>query len=130
MSTFPHEVQVVAKPHVHGATLLGVLFFFLCVHIATTTVQAKIAHTPTVKVDFDHMHAWLSSYWHLFLVAYLLGVLAAAYHFSYGIWNFCIRWGITVSVTAQATMQRVSAILFVGLTAVGWAALAGFFMSH
>jgi succinate dehydrogenase / fumarate reductase cytochrome b subunit len=49
----------------------------------------------------------LSGNWLLGLV-YVLGVLAAALHFSNGLWTFCITWGITVGARAQ----RVSKVLF------------------
>lgn len=104
------------------------LFVFLCIHVASTTLQVKLQHTTAV-VDYDHMREMLSKWGYSFLILYLLGVLAASYHFCYGIWNFCIRWGITVSEKAQAAVQKFSFVLFILVTVLGWLALAGFFFS-
>jgi succinate dehydrogenase / fumarate reductase cytochrome b subunit len=103
------------------------LFVFLCVHFATTTLQVKINHDPSV-VDYSNMQYTFEAYGHLYLIFYMLGVLAASYHFSYGLWNFCIRWGITVSARAQASVQKFSFGLFIAVTLLGWLALAGFFL--
>ena len=65
----------------------------------------------------------------LIFVLYLLGVLASCYHLAYGIWNFCIRWGITISDRAQRQVQHLSLGIFVVLTLLGWAALFGFLRS-
>jgi len=59
----------------------------------------------------------------------MLGVLAASYHLGYGIWNFCIRWGITISERAQLRIQKFSLAFFIVITLLGWAALAGFLMN-
>lgn len=101
------------------------LFVFLCIHVATTTLQVKLHHSTDV-VDYEHMRLMFTIGGHAFLILYLLGVLAASYHLCYGIWNFCIRWGITVSEKAQASVQKLSMILFIVVTLLGWLALAGF----
>ena len=68
----------------------------------------------------------LTSYHYLVLALYVVGVFTASYHFGYGIWNFCIRWGITVSDQAQRRIQSFSFGCFAFFTIVGWAALIGF----
>jgi succinate dehydrogenase / fumarate reductase cytochrome b subunit len=59
-------------------------------------------------------------------LVYATGILASSYHLGYGIWNFCIRWGITVSEEAQTRIQKLSALIFVGLTLLGWGVIVGF----
>lgn len=54
----------------------------------------------------------LSGNW-LLAIVYLLGVAAAAFHASNGLFTFCITWGITVGKRAQ----QVSRFLFNGLGA-------------
>lgn len=104
----------------------GILvFLFLIFHIATTTVAAKATGT-TVGLQYDAWHDKLTGYGYFFLIVYLVGILCATYHLSYGLWNFCIRWGITVGERAQTQVQKLSLVVFVVLTALGWAALAGF----
>jgi succinate dehydrogenase / fumarate reductase cytochrome b subunit len=62
----------------------------------------------------------------ILLIFYVLLVLTASYHLGYGIWNFCIRWGITVTDAAQARIQKLAFAVFIFLTLTGWGALAGF----
>lgn len=102
-----------------------VAFAFLAYHMTTTSVMSKIKGTELIEYG-----AWagkLSSFGYLILVVYMIGVLTSAYHFSYGIWSFCIRWGITISDRAQANVWKVANVAFVGITLMGWVALAGFF---
>lgn len=102
------------------------LLFFLSYHMLTTSVLGTLQGTHVIKYDTwaDRLAAPGGTY--LVLVFYALGVLASTYHFAYGIWNFCIRWGITISESAQMRMAKFSFGAFVALTGLGWAALAGF----
>ena len=50
----------------------------------------------------------------LFFVFMVIGLAAAVYHFSNGLWNFFIKWGITVG----SESQKWSLVLF---TVLGWA---------
>ena len=47
----------------------------------------------------------------LYLAAYVIGITASAFHLANGLFNFGIRWGITIGETAQ----RISAYLWAGL---------------
>jgi len=105
------------------------IFFFLTYHVISTTGNKYYHHDASV-VEFAAWQAKLISYGYSILVVYLLGVLASSYHLSYGIWNFCIRWGITISERAQEQVQKFSFVCFIALTAMGWAALAGFLIHH
>jgi succinate dehydrogenase / fumarate reductase cytochrome b subunit len=101
------------------------LVVFLIFHFSTTTLQAKL-HGNTEMVSYAGMRAQFVGFGYMLFVFYLLGVLAASYHLCYGIWSFCIRWGITESEEAQARVQRFSFGLFLAVTVLGWAALFGF----
>lgn len=101
------------------------LFFFLIFHVATTTLAAKVTGS-TVGIQYDAWHDKLTGYGYAFLILYMVGILCATYHLSYGIWNFCIRWGITIGEKAQIQVQKFSLVAFVALTLLGWGALAGF----
>lgn len=104
------------------------LFFALIVHVCTTTGQKYLGgNAESLKWAAWHAKMNFGSPW---LYFYLVLVLAASYHLGYGIWNFCIRWGITVSEKAQIQVQRVSLVAFAGLTLIGWGALAGFMIDH
>lgn len=99
------------------------IFIFLIYHVYTTTVSHKLYGT---NIYYDGMAEKLQN--PLVVTFYALGVLAASYHLFNGVWNFCIRWGITISDTAQKRLNTLSWIGFILLTALGWIALAGFFL--
>ena len=100
------------------------IFFFLCFHVFTTTVAAKAK--GVALIHYDAWHQNLTANGHILFIVYLLGILACSYHLAYGVWNFCIRWGITITDEAQAKVQKFSGAMFVAVTLLGWAALAGF----
>lgn len=52
------------------------------------------------------------------LTAYVIGFLAAAFHFCNGIWSFLIAWGITIGPKAQQAAFRVC-MLILGVFSVG-----------
>jgi succinate dehydrogenase / fumarate reductase cytochrome b subunit len=103
------------------------IFIFLCFHVASTTVLAK-TQGNTVLLQYTAWHERLTGgpYQVALLVFYMAGILACAYHLAYGVWNFCIRWGITISEAAQLRIQKFAFALFILITILGWSALAGF----
>lgn len=101
------------------------IFFFLIYHTATTTAYKYFTGNAKV-VEYAAWQEKLTSFGYIFFVVYMLGVAASSYHLAYGVWNFAIRWGITISDSAQIRIQKFAALLFVGLTGLGWAALVGF----
>lgn len=102
-------------------------FLFLMFHVATTTVALRMSGGDHKIIEYAAWNGRLvagGTYW--VLAVYLVGVLACTYHLSYGIWNFCIRWGITVSERAQQSVARFAFLCFVAFTLLGYAALLGF----
>ncbi len=104
------------------------IFLFLIYHVSTTTINSKINGDQVLM--FDAWHDKLTSYGYVFLIVYMLGVMACSYHLAYGVWNFCIRWGITISDRAQTAVQKFSLVMFIAVTLIGWTALFGFLMPH
>lgn len=107
-----------------------VAFLFLCYHMTTTSVAGSIQGQEAVNTYAnwaDKLMGPVLGIPGLVLAVYVLGVLASSYHLSYGIWNFCIRWGITVSERSQQAMGKFASGAFVALTVLGWLALVGFF---
>jgi succinate dehydrogenase / fumarate reductase cytochrome b subunit len=103
-----------------------VAFFFLCVHVASTAIRHKVQGVDVVKYQaMAEMLQWPNNL-HLGLIFYVVGVVACAYHLAYGIWNFCIRWGITIAEKSQLAMTRVAFVLFVVISLLGVGSLAGF----
>jgi succinate dehydrogenase / fumarate reductase cytochrome b subunit len=107
-----------------------VAFLFLCYHMASTSVLGSIKGQESVNY-YENWAGKLSEpilgIPYLILVVYILGIVASSYHLSYGIWNFCIRWGITVSESAQRGTAAFAKFAFVALTLLGSLALVGFF---
>lgn len=102
-----------------------VIFAFLVYHSSSTTIYKYITgDVDRLKYDAWHEH-FQNPIW---VLVYAVGILASSYHLGYGLWNFCIRWGITVNEKAQITVQKLSALIAVGLTLLGWLVIAGFMM--
>lgn len=57
---------------------------------------------------------------------YMLGVLAACFHFANGVWTFLITWGVTIGPRSQRIAGFACAALGVGLAFTGLAAVNGF----
>ncbi len=57
---------------------------------------------------------------------YVIGVIAAVFHFSNGMWSFLVSWGITVGPRAQAVSTWVWAVVFVVVSYIGVRALFAF----
>jgi succinate dehydrogenase / fumarate reductase cytochrome b subunit len=60
------------------------------------------------------------------LAFYVLGVLAACYHFGNGLFGFAIHWGLVTGRRAQQLAARVGFVVFLALSGLGLAALFGF----
>lgn len=101
------------------------LFFFLLFHVVTTT-GAKYMANSAEPIMYAAMSQKFQANGYALTIFYALGILAASYHLSYGIWNFCIRWGITINERSQLAIQKFSAGMFLVVTMLGWGALAGF----
>jgi succinate dehydrogenase / fumarate reductase, cytochrome b subunit len=102
------------------------IFGFLIYHVSSTTILKYIKNDPSL-IKFAEWHSRFQQ--PLLVLVYGLGIAAASYHLGYGIWNFCIRWGITVSEKAQTRIMKISGFVAVALTLMGWAAVAGFIIN-
>lgn len=110
----------------------AIAFLFLCYHMTTTSVATMAKGSPEGVITYEVWADKLSSPFlgipFFFFAVYAIGVACSAFHFSYGLWHFCIRWGITVNEKAQETMGKVAKASFVLITILGVAALGGFFL--
>jgi len=104
------------------------LFFALIIHVCTTTVP-KYLNGDAEMLKYAAWHDKLLANGGIWLIFYVLLVFTSSYHLGYGIWNFCIRWGITISDSAQIKVQKFSLAFVVFMTLVGWGSLAGFLMN-
>lgn len=60
------------------------------------------------------------------LTLYIIGLLAAVFHFSNGMWSFCVSWGITVGPRAQMISTWIWGIMFLVLSYMGITSLLAF----
>ncbi|RKD75704.1 succinate dehydrogenase subunit C [Sinobaca qinghaiensis] len=96
------------------------LLIFITWHVWETRIAAMFGET----VNYDMMASILSN--PFMLVFYILGVVAATFHFSNGLWSFMVTWGITVTPRSQQISTYATIGLFVVLTIVGLRAIFAF----
>ncbi|OKL38282.1 succinate dehydrogenase cytochrome b558 subunit [Domibacillus mangrovi] len=97
-----------------------VTLVFIAWHVWETRVQAAFG----ADVDFQMMENILNN--PFMLVFYIVGVLSAIFHFSNGLWSFCVGWGIAVSPRSQQIVTYATLIVFVVLSIIGLRAIFAF----
>jgi succinate dehydrogenase / fumarate reductase, cytochrome b subunit len=102
----------------------GVTFAYIIWH--TYTMRFSGIHLLTNsqaafhKVQVELQNPWAASF-------YLIGIIAASWHFAYGIFLFCAKWGITVSQTSRKWSARVCLVLALTLISIGCLTMAAFY---
>jgi len=71
------------------------------------------------KVWFDFQNPWV-------VAIYVIGIVAASWHFSYGVWLFAAKWGLTVGDRARRKFGFVCLGLAIALVGVGLWSVTGF----
>jgi len=92
-------------------------------------------HTWTMRFTGIDLHAYPNASFgkvqsevlqtQLFLF-YVVGLIAAAWHFAYGIWLFCAKWGIISGEKARKRFLVACLVFFFVLTGAGLASLTAF----
>jgi succinate dehydrogenase / fumarate reductase cytochrome b subunit len=72
------------------------------------------------KVQVELQNPWA-------LAFYVVGITAASWHFGYGLYLFCAKWGITVSERSRRVFGAVCFVIAITLIAVGLATVSAFF---
>ncbi len=98
-----------------------IALLFIGFHVYTTRLAHYFYGT---EIDYNFMHGYISN--PVWFAVYLIGALSAIFHFTNGIWTFCITWGIAVGARAQRTLQYASVALFVLMSGTGMAILIAF----
>jgi succinate dehydrogenase / fumarate reductase cytochrome b subunit len=62
----------------------------------------------------------------LMVVFYAVGIIAASWHFSYGLWLFAAKWGITTGEKARQRFGYICLVLALGLIGLGALSMYGF----
>jgi len=98
-----------------------VAFVFIAWHVYSLRLSFYFHH---LEINYTLMNSILTDPgWFAF---YVVGVVAALFHFCNGIFTFCITWGITVSERSQALVQRFALGLFFVLAPIATLILAAF----
>jgi len=71
------------------------------------------------KVQHELANPWM-------LAVYIVAMVAICWHFSYGVWLFAAKWGITPGVKARKRFGYVCAVLFLTLALLGLSTLWAF----
>ncbi|PYI53841.1 succinate dehydrogenase cytochrome b558 subunit [Paenibacillus flagellatus] len=85
-----------------------VTLIFIAWHFFTTRFQVTLGNQTHEGLGVL-MHEVFTT--PAYFILYLIGVLAATFHFSNGMWSFLVSWGITIGPRAQ----RVSSIIWMGV---------------
>ena len=98
--------------------ITGVItFVFIVYHLATTRFSGNAPDFNTVSNIVSNPFA----FWFM-----IIGIVAATFHFTNGLWSFLIHWGITIGPRAQRISAYAMMIFFVIMSFVGVRALFAF----
>jgi succinate dehydrogenase / fumarate reductase cytochrome b subunit len=101
----------------------GIAFAYIIWHTYTMRFTGVDLHDNPMasfgKVQGEVMHTGL-------FLFYVAGLVAASWHFAYGIWLFSAKWGIVSGDKAQKRLLRVCLALFLVLCGAGFASLYSF----
>jgi succinate dehydrogenase / fumarate reductase, cytochrome b subunit len=101
----------------------GIVFIYIVWHTWTMRFTGVDLHENPMasfgKVQGEVYQAGL-------FLFYVVGLITASWHFSYGIWLFCAKWGIVVGEIARKRFLVVCILFFFLLSGVGLASLATF----
>jgi succinate dehydrogenase / fumarate reductase cytochrome b subunit len=86
---------------------------FTGVHLATRPDQSF------AKVQAQFHNPWMIAF-------YAIGIIAASWHFSYGLWLFAAKWGITTGERARRRFGYLCLALCLGLVSIGALSMYGF----
>ncbi|MDN4592633.1 succinate dehydrogenase cytochrome b558 subunit [Polycladomyces subterraneus] len=100
-----------------------ITLIFVGWHVWESRIQVALHHWTPHELTVM-MHQILSNNVNFGL--YLIGVVAAVFHFSNGIWSFLVSWGITVGPRAQYVSTWVCAVIFLVVSYIGISALFAF----
>nr|WP_106780241.1 succinate dehydrogenase cytochrome b558 subunit [Lysinibacillus timonensis] len=97
---------------------------FLVVFIAWHIFQTRIQKALGAEVNYDMMADIVANPW--MLAFYIIGILAATFHLSNGIWSFLVSWGITQSPKSQKVATYITMAFFVVFSVAFVAAILAF----
>lgn len=101
----------------------GIAFVYIVWHTWTMRFTGIDLHEHPMESFAKVQHEVVSP---LLLAFYIVGLLAASWHFAYGIWLFAAKWGIVTGEHARRRLLRVCLGFFLLMSVVGLASLYTF----
>ena len=74
------------------------------------------------KVQQEYAQVWP-------VYVYIVGIVAASWHFAYGLWLFCAKWGIVLGDRARKRLGVVCLVIGLTFVAVGLATVRAFLVT-
>lgn len=101
----------------------GIAFIYIVWHVYTMRFAGADLHAdPSLSFGKVQHEVFQTS----LFIFYVVGLIAASWHFAYGIWLFCAKWGVVSGDRAQRRFLAICLAFFVLLTGVGLASLSSF----
>jgi succinate dehydrogenase cytochrome b subunit len=101
----------------------GIAFAYIVWHTYTMRFTGVDLHAvPEASFGKVQLEVFHTSYF----LFYAVGLIAASWHFAYGIWLFCAKWGIVSGDKAQKRLLALCLAFFCVLSAAGLASLISF----
>lgn len=101
----------------------GITFAYMLYH--TIDMRFTGEHLMThPELAFGKVQSVLQNPW--VVAVYLVGVICASWHFSYGLWLFAAKWGITVGEGARRKFGVVCVLIAAAFIAAGIAIIISF----
>jgi succinate dehydrogenase / fumarate reductase cytochrome b subunit len=91
-----------------------IVFLFVTYHVYTARIARAMAG---VEISYEYMHQVLAQ--PVYLIIYLIGLIAAMFHFTNGIYTFAVSWGITIGPKSQKIIQTICVSLFIIMSGIG-----------
>jgi len=101
----------------------GIAFVYIVWHTWTMRFTGVDLHEAAMQ-SFPKVQAEVHN--PLLFAFYIVGLIAASWHFAYGIWLFSAKWGIVSGEKAQQRLLRVCMAFFLLMAVVGLASLYTF----
>jgi len=104
----------------------AITFFYIGWHTWTMRFTGihLLTHNDAAfhKVQMELQNPWA-------LAFYVIGITAASWHFAYGLYLFCAKWGITATKKSRRAMAGVAWVVAIAFIAVGLATVSAFFQA-
>jgi succinate dehydrogenase / fumarate reductase, cytochrome b subunit len=101
----------------------GIAFIYIVVH--TYTMRFSGVDLPGLPAaSFGKVQRELANNW--MLLFWIVGLVTSCWHFAYGIWLFCAKWGITIGERARRRLLVVCMGLFLLMVTVGGLSIRSF----